>query len=470
MPKRKVGAKSIATKYRLHQEVKGDSFAERWMGEWEGTPVVVKYLKPLDEKGKEIWQAWGKSIYRIRKTQVPDQIQIPLAWGLEKNAPYVVLPFEEGEPLSQIQGKLDEKQLAHILLEMSEALSWLHNQWEPVFHHTIHPGNIFQSSDGKCRLLDLGLTGPLRLLGGPKISDRLARWGYLAPEYFDNSVEIGPEADIFALGASLYQVATGELPLGEGGGKRLFDGGEVLPLPAQYSPRFNQIIQVMMAKGPDRRPDANTLVRLGEVYRGTGAWKSVSGFSFAPTTPYRPGKKINVSVPEIQKPKIQIPPVFWKGLGVGVLVAALGLGAWSVTPTVKELLSREGQSVVNEEIPENTLSDTDATELGQTPPAAKEEYPMELTVKEFMGEYLKLRQMLSTIPNEDKISQSDKTFLRLTRMKLESLEDEMQQRLDYDPKVPQVVMGWKQDPDAVWVQDALGRVNRYLESLDLMDL
>lgn len=459
MPRQKADAKSIASKYQLYQQLEGDAFAERWLGEWEGQLVLVKYLQPLDETGQDIWQNWGKNIYRLRKTQVPPSIQLPIAWGLEEGAPYLVLPYLEGQTLASLKGQLDEKQLATILLEMSEALSWLHNQWEPILHLSIHPQNILLAPTGQYKLLDVGLTGPLRLLRGPMKTGLQTHRGYLASEYFDAGQSVGPEADIFALGASLYEAASGQLPLGELGGKRLLDGGEIPRLPENFSPRFNQILQVMLAKGADRRPDATTLVRLGEVFRGTGDWQSVSGFSFAPSVPYRSKQKLNLPVPELGKPRIS--PAAWRGIGIGSLVLVLALGGWLLYPSLSRLWTNEDPSPITQ---------SDLVERDIPTSAQDFAFPMEPTVKELLAEYLKLNQMLTGFPQESQLGQSDRTFLKLTRMKITSLEDEMLQRLDFNPENIQEVNGWKGTPDAVWLQDALSRVNRYLESLNLMDI
>ena len=86
-----------------------------------------------------------------------------------------------------------------------------------VVHRDIKPENILLDETGAVRLGDFGIA---RLVGGDEASSLtrttavLGTHGYMAPEQCEPGRSIDHRADIFALGVVLYEMLTGELPLG----------------------------------------------------------------------------------------------------------------------------------------------------------------------------------------------------------------------------------------------------------------
>lgn len=131
-----------------------------------------------------------------------------------REVPYLVMEYVDGNNLSKhVEGaKLTYIQIAELLAKLADALALCHSRG--VMHRDLKPGNILIGSDGEPKLTDFGL--------GKLFEDRtrLTKTGiimgtpaYMSPEQAGGVVKyIGPSADIYALGAILYELLCGTPP------------------------------------------------------------------------------------------------------------------------------------------------------------------------------------------------------------------------------------------------------------------
>ena len=125
----------------------------------------------------------------------------------------VIEEYIAGESLQQLlerRGTLPPQEAAALLLPLCAIAARLHGLNPPVVHRDIKPANIMISSDGIVKLIDLdaarrddGDRGPDTTLMGTA--------GYAAPEQYGFSAST-PQTDIYALGAVLNVMLTGQLP------------------------------------------------------------------------------------------------------------------------------------------------------------------------------------------------------------------------------------------------------------------
>jgi serine/threonine protein kinase len=143
--------------------------------------------------------------------------------GHQGSADYLVMEYIEGESLSHrlTKGPLPTEQLLGIAIQISEALDTAHRHG--ITHRDLKPGNVMLTKIG-AKLLDFGLakpTAPLKVAAAtsaPTFSglSPITRKGYVTGtlEYMSPEQVQGEEADtrsdIFALGAVLYEMATGK--------------------------------------------------------------------------------------------------------------------------------------------------------------------------------------------------------------------------------------------------------------------
>jgi serine/threonine protein kinase len=174
------------------------------------------------------------------------------------------MEFVDGESLGQRierDGRIPETEAVQIIALAAQGLHHAHKNG--MIHRDIKPDNIMVTKDGQVKLADLGLvkeadndinlTRTGRGLGTPH---------FMAPEQFRNAKNADVKCDIYSMGATLYQMVTGELPFKSMGPldawmKKI--NNELLP-PRQVVPalseRIDWAILRAMSADPDKRPDS----------------------------------------------------------------------------------------------------------------------------------------------------------------------------------------------------------------------
>ncbi len=137
--------------------------------------------------------------------------------------------FEEGGKLCMIlellSGSTLEERLARGLLdtdtacrwirEMAEAVAFAHGREPAVIHRDLKPANLFVTADDHVKVLDFGLAKAVGSGRATSTGQILGTPLYLPPEMLKGQVtaaNLGPKADVFALGMVAYRLLSGRLP------------------------------------------------------------------------------------------------------------------------------------------------------------------------------------------------------------------------------------------------------------------
>ena len=126
--------------------------------------------------------------------------------------PCIVMEYVDGETLTQrIErfGSLPVEEALYIFQSVTEAIHYIHGQG--VLHRDIKSNNIKISSIGEVKLLDFGIAKSGDTPSMTRTGDVIGTLEYLSPE----QVKAGAadaRSDIWALGALLYEMTTGQLP------------------------------------------------------------------------------------------------------------------------------------------------------------------------------------------------------------------------------------------------------------------
>ena len=99
------------------------------------------------------------------------------------------------------------------MIQIAEAVRYLHSQQPPIVHRDLKPQNILLDEAGKLYVADFGLAVLLEGEGGGVEGGACGTIPYIAPEQFDSRFgEVGPSSDIYSLGVILYELIAGQPP------------------------------------------------------------------------------------------------------------------------------------------------------------------------------------------------------------------------------------------------------------------
>jgi serine/threonine-protein kinase len=183
-------------------------------------PVAVKILKETSPTDLEMFLREARltaSIDHPNLVRIFDVNTEPLS-GLY----HIVMEYIEGATafailaasLREHGSPLDQVDAIKMVLPVSRALGEAHKQG--VVHCDVKPDNILiRCRDGVTKLTDLGLAGCLRQTCDDQRLHTTINGtpGYISPEVLIGE-NAGPESDVYAIGATLYELVTGKLPFG----------------------------------------------------------------------------------------------------------------------------------------------------------------------------------------------------------------------------------------------------------------
>jgi serine/threonine-protein kinase OSR1/STK39 len=187
------------------------------------------------------------------------------------NLVYLLMEYCSGGSVADIlrdsfpAGLPNEVTIATILLGVILALAHLHRHGQ--IHRDIKPGNTIISHDGVVKVTDFGVAASL-LEEGERKHARFTRIGtpsYMAPEMFLANAGHTEKADIWSLGITAIELATGSapyaaLPIADVVQKILKAPPPQLPRTGKFSVEFRDFVRKCMNFDPKRRPTAEQLL------------------------------------------------------------------------------------------------------------------------------------------------------------------------------------------------------------------
>jgi serine/threonine protein kinase len=234
--------------------------------------VAVKILKtgqPASEELKQRFLREAKAISQLSHPHICTLFDV----GTHEGTEYLVMELLEGETLASrlAKGPMTLAQLLPVGMQIADALDRAHRQG--IVHRDLKPGNVMLTKSG-VKLLDFGLAKALAPSPGSSgltslatvttpqhLTERgtiLGTFQYMSPEQLEGG-EADARSDIFALGAVLFEMATG---------KKAFEGksqasviGSILKqdpppvssLAPMTPPALDRVIATCLAKDPENR-------------------------------------------------------------------------------------------------------------------------------------------------------------------------------------------------------------------------
>ena len=228
----------------------------------------------------------------------------------ENGTSYYVMEYIDGESLSDRLkriGRLPESEALDCLRQILDALDEVHRNG--IYHLDIKPANIMVDKNGTCKLIDFGASKQLTLDGGATTTSNAYTAGYAPNEQMEQNVnKYGPWTDIYALGATLYNLLTNQKPPipSDIDDDLSVDKHEALPM-SGISKRTQKFILRMMAYRYKQRPQSIEEVRallddMGDIVDDE---KTVIHTSVSVSTQLIPKTQSHLKPDSVQKPAIE---------------------------------------------------------------------------------------------------------------------------------------------------------------------
>ncbi len=226
-----------------------------------GRPVVLKRLPPDASESDR-----ARALVEARTIAALNHPNICTLYEYEEadDEQFLVLEVLEGQTLEGLiaQGPLPLPQVLDLGVQIADALDAAHTHG--IVHRDIKPPNVFVTFRGQAKILDFGIATLTSPSGAPRHTGAVrigsgALYGtlhYIAPEQIRGEIVDG-RADLFSLGALLYEMATGA---------RAFDGadppdvaaaiigGSVVPMRA-WRPEIPAELERIVGRALEKHPD-----------------------------------------------------------------------------------------------------------------------------------------------------------------------------------------------------------------------
>lgn len=158
-------------------------------------------VKRFQAEAKTVGRFQHENIVRIYESKV------------HRGVPYIALEYVEGTDLNKrINGApIPTQEAAQICKSLAEGMHYSHQRG--VIHRDLKPANILLTKDGTPKVTDFGLAKEFEEDAGLSRSGTVVGTpAFMAPEQAFGAEDVGPQADVYGLGALLYCMLTGRPP------------------------------------------------------------------------------------------------------------------------------------------------------------------------------------------------------------------------------------------------------------------
>lgn len=236
--------------------------------ESSGMLVAIKIYRPknaLDIEGEQRFRDEYMIAHECRHTNLLP----PEGFSIYEEMPYLVLPYCEAGSSEQFIGKQqDIGDVWKFISDVASGLDRLHSNQPQIIHQDIKPANILIDNNGNFTITDFGISSKTSGNHGSYYDEfNSGTLAYMAPERFDNAPKPIPESDIWAFGATLCEILTGQVPFGEDGGLNQKENKVPMTSLSMLPSSIRNLIQACLQKDPKKRPTAGQIMEAARIKR-----------------------------------------------------------------------------------------------------------------------------------------------------------------------------------------------------------
>jgi serine/threonine protein kinase len=197
-------------KYLLDQELARGGMSRVFRARLRGPggfekKLVVKQVLPDLARDPSFIELFVKEANTLVQMSHPNLVPV-YELGVIDGVYFLAMEWVEGATIAELleDGPLASELVAQVGAQIAEALRYAHERFQ-IVHRDVTPRNVIVDEAGHARLLDFGIAAPIghegkgELFGSP---------GYIAPEQLSGE-PLGPESDLFSLGAVMYEALRG---------------------------------------------------------------------------------------------------------------------------------------------------------------------------------------------------------------------------------------------------------------------
>ena len=209
--------------------------------------IALKVIPPQAAKDPAFAERFAREARALARLNHPNIVTVH-DFGQSGDLYYLVMEYIDGVNLrhAQSSSRLSPEEALAIVPQICDALQYAHDQG--IVHRDIKPENVLLDRAGRVKIADFGLAKMLAptardftLTGTQQVMGTLR---YMAPEQMERPTTVDHRADIYSLGVMIYEMLTGELPLG-----RFQPPSEKVAVDV----RIDQVVLRALEKAPERR-------------------------------------------------------------------------------------------------------------------------------------------------------------------------------------------------------------------------
>ena len=269
-----------------NQIVGGGRYTLRWLlgeggkcMEWQAQDErlneteALKFLSPEAGADPRMLQELRKEALRARRLAHQNIVQLYDIYEAPDELPFMIMEFVDGGSLHTLRAQSENQflcwddYLRPITLQLCHALEHAHS--EGSVHRDLKPANVMVDSRGRAKLTDFGISATVndvytRVLG---LRDTRGTVTFMSPQQMDGE-PAHPTDDVYALGATLYELLTSRAPFFTGD-----IGHQVKQVPPQPIQACQQELKIHNPTPPNVAALIMACLRKNPAERPQSAWE-----------------------------------------------------------------------------------------------------------------------------------------------------------------------------------------------------